>query len=53
MNNQYTLAQIEQAAIYFLKFSGQRGTPKQVDKLYKQASAESIVRMALERGWKA
>jgi hypothetical protein len=41
---------LQQAAVYFLKHQGQRGTPKQVDKLIKLVGP-AVIRMASERGW--
>lgn len=47
------MKQLEQAAKYYLNYQGQKGTAKQVEKLIRQFSAEQIVRMAAERGFKS
>ncbi len=39
------------AAIYLLKYQGQRGTPKQIERLLKVAGP-SVVAMAVARGFK-
>ena len=41
-----------QAALYYAKHIGQRGTDKQIEKLLK-STCGNIVRMATERGFQA
>lgn len=42
---------LTQAALFYLKYIGQRGTPKQVERLLKTVGP-NIIRMATDRGFK-
>jgi len=39
------------AAIFFLKYQGQKATPKQIERLLKTVGP-NIIRMAIARGYK-
>lgn len=45
------MVKLRDAAKYFLVYSGQRGTEKQIDKLIKQSSY-LVFQLATARGWK-